>query len=89
MPPRQRKVFILHLSPRQSIGPQDLHALWSSACRTTDVAVSRNAPPMRDPSRPSYGLWAGNAFDRDSAEKRLRMMLDARGYFFSLTGIIH
>ena len=89
MAPRQRKVFILHLSPRQSIGPHDLQAMWSSACRTPDVGVSRNTPPTRDPSRPSYGLWAGNSFDRDGAEKRMRTMLDARGYFFSLTGIIH
>ncbi len=79
MAPRHRKVFILHLSPRQSIGPNDLHALWSSACRTTDVGVSRNAPLLRDPSRPSYGLWASNSFDRAGAEKRLRMMLEARG----------
>lgn len=89
MAQRQRKVFILHLSSRQSIGPHDLQAMWSSACGSPDVGVSRNAPPTRDPSRPSYGLWAGNAFDRTSAERRLRTMLDARGYFFSLTGIIH
>lgn len=86
---RQRKVFILHLGPRQSIGPGALHAMWADACQSADVGVNRNAPPPRDPSRASYGLWAGNSFDRTSAEKRLRTMLDARGYFFFLTSIIH
>ncbi len=40
---------------------------------------------MSGANPPSYGLWVGNGFDRKSAETRMRGLLVARGYRFTLT----
>lgn len=87
--PTRKKVFTLSFSGGQSIGPSDLQAMWSRACDSPHIAVSRNAIKMLDRARLSYGLWAGLPFNRDVAEQRMRMQLQARGYYFSMMGIVH
>lgn len=82
----QKQVFVLHLGSRQSIGPDDLRVMWATACESLDVRVSRRPPRVGESAnRPCYGLWVGRVFNRIPAEQRLRAMLEARGYLFSLT----
>jgi len=82
----QKQVFVLHLGSRQSIGPDDLRVMWATACESLDVRVSRRMLNAGGSSnRPCYGLWVGTAFNRIPAEQRLRAMLEARGYLFTLT----
>jgi len=81
----RRQVFVLRLGLGQSIGPLALMSIWATACDSPDVGVSRRT--QNNPGygvRPCYGLWAGYAFDRIPAEQKLRAMLDAGGYFFTL-----
>jgi len=77
-----RQVFVLHVGTSQSIGPADLRAMWATACESLDISVNRK---MTGASPPSYGLWVGERFDRKSAETRMRGLLIARGYRFTLT----
>ncbi|MCH6483664.1 hypothetical protein MMG85_08805 [Pseudoxanthomonas sp. LH2527] len=82
----QKQVFLLHLGSRQSIGPDDLRVIWATACESGDVHVSRRVQQSSvDGARPCYGLWVRRTFNRVAAEERLRAMLDARGYLFTLT----
>ena len=77
-----RQVFVLHVGTGQSIGPDDLRVMWATACESLDISVKRR---MSGANPPSYGLWAGNGFDRKSAETKMRGLLVARGYRFTLT----
>ncbi|SFV30658.1 hypothetical protein SAMN05428990_1739 [Pseudoxanthomonas sp. YR558] len=53
-----------------------------------DIYVSRRVQQSgADGRRPCYGLWARRTFNPVAAEERLRAMLDARGYLFTLTPI--
>lgn len=82
----QKQVFVLHLGSRQSIGPDDLRVMWATACESLDVRVSRRLPRTgASANRPCYDLWVGRVFNRIPAEQRLRAMLEARGYLFTLT----
>lgn len=82
----QKQVFVLHLGSRQSIGPDDLRAIWATACESLDVRVSRRMQRAGgSANRPCYGLWVGRVFNRVPAEQRLRALLEARGYLFTLT----
>ena len=86
MPYSQVQVFILHLGSRQSIGPDDLRVMWATACESLDIAVSRRPPGNgTHTGRPCFGLWAGSHYHRAPAERRLRALLDARGFLFTLT----
>lgn len=78
----QRQVFVLHVGTGQSIGPDDLRVMWATACESLDISVNRK---MTGPRPPSHGLWVGERFDRKSAETRMRGLLMARGYRFTLT----
>ncbi len=83
---QQVQVFILHLGSQQSIGPDDLRVMWATACESLDIAVSRR--PLghgHNSGRPCFGLWAGRQFHRVPAEKRMRALLEARGFLFTLT----
>lgn len=82
---QQTQVFILHLGAQQSIGPTDLRTMWATACSSLDIAVSRRVSGVRTQGRPCYTLWAGRDFHRAAAEQRLRALLEARGYRFTLT----
>lgn len=85
----RRQVFVLRLGLGQSIGPIALRSIWTTACDSPDVGVSRRT--QNDAGygiRPCYGLWAGHDFNRISTERRLRAMLDADGYFFTLTAML-
>ncbi|MBL8257769.1 MAG: hypothetical protein JNJ62_14300 [Pseudoxanthomonas mexicana] len=80
------QVYILHLGSQQSISPDDLRVMWATACESMDVAVSRR--PLghgHQTSRPCFGLWAGRQFHRVPAEQRIRALLEARGFLFTLT----
>ncbi|CAN7488670.1 hypothetical protein LJR143_003165 [Pseudoxanthomonas sp. LjRoot143] len=86
----QRQVFLLHLGARQSIGPDDLRVIWATACESMDVRVSRRVQQgsSAEGRRPCYGLWVRRTFNRIAAEERLRAMLDARGFLFTLTPML-
>lgn len=85
----RRQVFVLRLGVGQSIGPTALTAIWATACDSPDVSVSRRAQDNAGYGiRPCYGLWAGQAISRLPAEQKLRDMLDANGYFFTLTSTL-
>lgn len=86
----QRQVFLLHLGARQSIGPDDLRAIWAIACESMDVRVSRRVQQgsSAEGARPRYSLWVRRSFNRIAAEERLRAMLDARGFLFTLTPML-
>lgn len=81
----QRQVFVLHVGARQSIGPDDLRIMWATACESLDISVSRRMRPGAGQGRPCYGLWVGKVFNRVAAEERMRAMLEARGFLFTLT----
>lgn len=83
---QQVQVFILHLGQQQSIGPGDLRLMWATACESLDIAVTRR-PQGHDQgaARPCFSLWAGRQFHRVPAEKRMRALLEARGFHFTLT----
>lgn len=85
----RQKVFVLHVGTRQSIGPNDLRVLWATACQSLDVEVSKGAYPLRPDGRPSYGLWAGKSLNLQVAESRMRSLLEARGFQFSLMSVPH
>lgn len=73
---------------RPQPGPDDLRLLWATACESMDIYVSRRVQQSgADGRRPCYGLWARRTFNPVAAEERLRAMLDARGYLFTLTPI--
>ena len=80
----RRQVFVLHVGAAQSVGPDELRVMWATACDSLDTKVTRQVHGGVEPSRPSYGLWVGDAFDRRSAEVRMRQLLMARGYLFTL-----
>lgn len=85
----RKQVFVLRLGLGQSIGPTALRATWTTACDSQNVNVSRR--PQNNAGygiRSCYGLWAGHAFNRTPAERKLRAMLDADGYFFTLTSML-
>jgi len=85
----RRQVFVLRLGLGQSIGPLALRAIWATACDSPDVSVSRRVQNNAGYGmRPCYGLWAGQAFSRVPTEQKLRDMLDADGYFFTLTSML-
>lgn len=83
----RKKVFVLHVGSRQSIGPGDLRTLWATACQSLDIDVSKNNLAAREQDRPTYGLWAARAQNLDEAESRMRRLLEARGYQFSLLSL--
>lgn len=77
-------MFVLHVGAAQSVGPDELRLMWATACGSLDIDVTRQARGGGDPGRPSYGLWVGETFDRHGAETRMRDLLMARGYLFTL-----
>lgn len=84
----RRQVFVLRLGLGQSIGRLALRSIWATACDSPDVGVSRRTQDDAGYGiRPCYGLWAGYAFNRIPAERKLRAMLDAEGYFFTLVSM--
>jgi hypothetical protein len=83
----RKKLFVLHVGSRQSIGPHDLRVLWATACQSIDIDVSRNAMASREHDRPTYGLWADRGQNLHEAESRMRFLLEARGYQFSLSSL--
>ncbi len=83
---RHVQVFILHLGTRQSISPDTLRVIWATACESVDIAVARRPSASGfDTHRPSFSLLAGHQFHRVPAERRLRALLEARGFLFTLT----
>lgn len=83
---QRTQVFILHLGTRQSIGPDDLRVMWATACESLDISVSRRSSGSgSNGDRPCFGLWVGNQFRREAAEKRMRALLESRGFLFTLT----
>ena len=68
----QIAIFRFTLSPSQSIGPAQLHALWANACQTPNVSVGRTPG-----ARPTYSLYASQQLQNlPLVEQRLRRLLD-------------
>lgn len=69
-------LFKLRLNTGQSIGPQHLKSLWSRACGSSNVSVSRQAVRAGPPDKPSYLLHGpANMADLPSVEHRLRSLI--------------
>jgi len=81
---RHELTFTLHVGHRQSIGPAELQAMWQEAAQSSDVSVSRRTPVYNQAKQPYYELWSWRLRDKDAAEKRLRGLLEAKGYLFGL-----
>lgn len=81
---RHELTFTLHVGNRQSIGPAELQTMWQEAAQSSDVSVSRRAPVYDQARQPYYELWSWRLRNKDDAEKRLRGLLEAKGYLFGL-----
>ena len=70
-------VFRFRLSDKQTIGPAALRELWSAACRSDDVKVSRVPSGAGYGDRGyAYSLWAApNTSDLRIVETRLQQLL--------------
>jgi hypothetical protein len=70
-------MFRFRLSDRQTIGPAALRELWSAACCSNDVKVSRVASGASYGDRGyAYSLWAApNTPDLRIVETRLQRLL--------------
>lgn len=58
--------------------------MWQEAAQSSDVSVSRRTPVYSQAKQPYYELWSWRLRDKDAAEKRLRGLLEAKGYLFGL-----
>lgn len=69
-------LFKFNLGNGQSIGPSALRTLWSRACESRDVSVSRQAARTGG-TRNTYLLHASPRLkDLPSIEARLRLLMD-------------
>lgn len=69
-------LFKLRLNAGQSIGPQNLRTLWSRACGSNNVSVSRQILRGGPADKPSYLLHGpANTADLPSIEQRLRTLI--------------
>ncbi len=74
----------LRLNSKQSIGPETLQELWSNACESNGVSVTRE----RTDHGVSYGLHAAAGLGNPRrAELRMRQLLEDAGYVFSLSAL--
>lgn len=72
----------LRLGNNQSIGPKELLELWSDACETNQSSVTRDNQAGHSIS---YALHAPTSLAYPKrAELRMRNLLEARGYTFTL-----
>ncbi|HBK45112.1 MAG TPA: hypothetical protein DDZ67_01485 [Xanthomonadaceae bacterium] len=72
----------LRLNSKQSIGPDTLLQLWSSACESNHVSVSRE----HSKEGVSYGLHAtSHLMNPRRAELRMRELLEESRFVFSLS----
>lgn len=85
---RHVPLFLFRLSNGQSIGPSALRRLWSSACGTDDVTVSRetretgiNAPVH------TYTLCGPASTNLSNIEGRLRRLLADAALTASITSM--
>lgn len=76
--------FTLHVGNRQSIGPAELQSMWQEAAQSSDVSVSRRTSAYDQAKQPYYELWAWRLHDKDAVERRLRSLLESKGYLFGL-----
>lgn len=83
----QIAIFRFTLSPRQSIGPGLLQALWAHACQSPEVSVGRQLN-NRD-NQPTYSLYASQHLqDLPLVERRLRDALDKHNLRASLIPVL-
>jgi hypothetical protein len=83
----QIAIFRFTLSPRQSVGPALLQALWAHACQSPQVSVGRQ-PGARD-GQPTYSLYASQHLqDLPLVERRLREALEAHNLRASLIPVM-
>lgn len=68
--------FKLHLVDGQSIGPAALRTLWSRACESNDISVSRQSRRTAYGMKDVYSLSASPRMrDQPMIESRLKMLL--------------
>lgn len=82
--------FKFHLGNRQSIGPATLRALWSDACDSFDISVNRQMHSIAGHTTVTYSLCASPRLQNPkNVELRMRKLLEASNYAFSMTVIHH
>lgn len=70
-------LFRFKLNSGQSVGPVALRALWSRACESNDVSVSRQASRFGGGTQTSYLLHGpANIADLRNVEQRLRTLIN-------------
>ncbi|CAN5723054.1 hypothetical protein BH23PSE2_BH23PSE2_07150 [soil metagenome] len=68
--------FKMHLVEGQSVGPDALRVLWSRACESSDVSVSRQSRRTAYGMKDVYSLSAPPRMkDQPMIESRLKMLL--------------
>ncbi len=83
-------LFKLRLNAGQSIGPRSLRSLWSKACGSSDVSVTRQTFRTGPTEKPSYLLHgpAGMA-DLVTIEQRLRDLIGETRLSGSVSAVHH
>lgn len=83
-------LFKLRLVNGQSIGPSSLRHLWSRACHSDNVSVSRQHERMGTQRQSSYLLHGpANMADLHAIEARLRVLVDDSKLLGSISALHH
>jgi len=83
-------LFKLRLVNGQSIGPLPLRNLWSRACHSDNVSVSRQMERLGTKGQTSYLLHGpANMADLNSVEARLRVLVDDSKLLGSISALHH
>jgi len=83
-------LFKVRLIAGQSIGPQSLRSLWSKACGSNDVSVSRQAVRGGPAEKPNYLLHGrADTADLPAIEKRLRALVAESNLSGSISAMHH
>jgi hypothetical protein len=81
-------LFKFNLSSGQSIGPTALRTLWSRACESTDISVSRQTYRAGSNTKNTYLLHASPRLkDLSLVEARLRLLMNESRLLGTLTAV--
>lgn len=81
-------LFKFHLSSGQSIGPSALRTLWSRACHSPDISVSRQTHRNGFNAKDTYLLHGSPRLkDLPQVEARLRSLMSESGLAGTLTAV--
>ena len=83
-------LFKFNLSSGQSIGPVALRSLWSRACESADISVSRQTYRNGAGTKNTYLLHASPRLkDLPLVETRLRLLMNESKLLGTLTAVHH